>query len=45
MPEEYYINWSVHTGKYKVYKQNGSDICIAVFNTKQEAEKFIKINK
>ena len=39
---EYYINWSRHTGRYKVYKQDGSQIAIAVFDTKKEAEDFIK---
>jgi hypothetical protein len=45
MKEKYYINWSVHTNRYKVYKQDSSEVCIAVFDTKREAENFIKINK
>jgi hypothetical protein len=37
---EYYINWSVHTGRYLV-KQIGEGKIIAIFNTKAEAENFI----
>ena len=43
---EYYINKSIYTGRYKVYKQDGSQIAIAVFDTVQEAENYIlELNK
>ncbi|HLD92218.1 MAG TPA: hypothetical protein VI795_02345 [Patescibacteria group bacterium] len=37
-----YINQSQATGDYKVYKQDGSEVCIATFPTRKEAEKFIE---
>ena len=41
MKEEYYINWSVHTGRYKVYKI-GEENLIETFDKKYDAEKFIE---
>jgi hypothetical protein len=38
---EYYINKSIHTGRYKVYKQDGSQIAIAVFDTEEQAINYI----
>jgi hypothetical protein len=38
----YYINQSQATGKYKVYKQDGSEVCIATFDTRKEAEEYIE---
>jgi hypothetical protein len=41
MQEQYYINWSVHTGKYKVYKIKLENP-IECFDKKSDAEHFIK---
>ena len=37
----YYINYSSATNRWKVYAQDGTEVCIATFDTRKEAEKYI----
>ena len=41
---EYYINLSIHTGKYKVYRIKEEE-AIKIFNNKSEAEEFIRMQE
>ena len=38
---EYYIEQSRATGRFKVYRQDGSMIAVAVFDRREQAEEFI----
>lgn len=39
--ENYYFNWSIHTGNYLIFKI-GNENCLMVVGTKKEVETIVK---